>query len=507
MRDSLARMETPDPPARARVAPSSRRATWIGVAIALVVHLAAALLLDVRANVHVDESYTLQTTAGGPATAYHEALRFELQPPLYFIAVAAARAILPEGLLGVRLFSTICTLVALAIVAATARQLVGNRAAFWSAAALALHPFLLYAATQARCYALVVLLLALFMQLLLRVHLRPGTSGVAPRAALVVVAAAALYTHFYSGFLLAAGAVAILVAGRRKALVAYLVEMAVVALLFIPGFLWLPDLVSSHTDFYFTDRFVHPLKQVAVDVAREVLGFFLPRGGAARIAMVAVMAVAAVVAFVRRRPIARRQLLPLAALVATGALAFLLVGWRIDTMVAQPRHMAGLLVPVVLLSFVVARAGGGARAVTLLGVVMTAWSVWGSVEEHGALVKPGDWNRVAAWIAAHEHDGEPIVVVPAEVHGVFTAAYHGRNVCRGFPGPERPTVWNPRQYDLRSGAELADFVRGFVGAGRRFWLVEYSPGQAPVAEFVAQCRVSEEHEFLENRVRLLELAR
>jgi dolichyl-phosphate-mannose-protein mannosyltransferase len=506
-------METPDPPARVRVAPPSRRATAIGVAVALVVHLAAALLLDVRANVHVDESYTLQTTANGPGAAYHEALRFELQPPLYFVAVAAARAILPEGLLGVRLFSTLCTVVFLAVAAATARELLGRRAAPWSVAALALHPFLLYAATQARCYGLVLLLLSLFLRLLLRLHLRPGlrpgSRGVAPRAALVLLAAAALYTHVYSGFVLAAGAVAILVAGRRRSLAAYLVEMAVVALLFVPGFLWLPGLVEAHTAAYFTDRFVHPLKEVAADVAREVLGFFLARGGAARIAMVAAMSLAALVAVVRRGrgPIVRRQVLPLAALVVTGALAFFLVGWRIDTMVAQPRHLAGLLLPVALLAFAVARAAGGARGVTLLGVVMTAWSVWGSVEEHGALAKPGDWNRVAAWIADHEQDGEPIVVVPAEVHGVFTAAYHGRNVCRGFPGPEKPTIWNPRQYDLKSGAELAGFVRGFVGAGRRFWLVEYSPGLAAVAEFVAQCRVSDDHEFLENRVRRLELTR
>jgi hypothetical protein len=129
----------------------------------------------------------------------------------------------------------------------------GGRLVGWLALAVfGLSPFALRFATETRMYALVILLV-LVGYLLLDDAVRRGRAGVGRLAALVAVAAALLWTHYWALWLLGATA-AVLLAGTRRAGTPSerrgcgraLGALVVGGLLFLP---WIPTMLyqSGHT--------------------------------------------------------------------------------------------------------------------------------------------------------------------------------------------------------------------------------------------------------------------
>jgi 4-amino-4-deoxy-L-arabinose transferase-like glycosyltransferase len=208
-------------------------------------YLAVALPLAARLDIWVDEAYTLETTGGGLRHALHQALFFEGQPPLYFLWLALWRT-LDGSIFFARLFSVLCGAAALLAVAALSRRWLPELHPGWLTALAGLNPFFFYAALEIRLYALALLLSAL---LLLLFH--DGYLAAEPRRAARwgygIIALAAVYTQYYLGFLLVAGAVALLVLKRWRPLRDYLLAMAAVAVCFAPMLWIVPGQVASQT--------------------------------------------------------------------------------------------------------------------------------------------------------------------------------------------------------------------------------------------------------------------
>ena len=57
------------------------------LALVVLLHLALVIPLAAILNIWIDEAYTLQSTGAGLAHAVQRALNFELQPPLYYVAL------------------------------------------------------------------------------------------------------------------------------------------------------------------------------------------------------------------------------------------------------------------------------------------------------------------------------------------------------------------------------------------------------------------------------------
>ncbi len=72
--------------------------------IALGANLLVTLPLAWLLNIWQDEAYTLQTTSNGVAYAFHQALSFEQNAPLYFVLISLWRS-LGDGIFYLRLFS------------------------------------------------------------------------------------------------------------------------------------------------------------------------------------------------------------------------------------------------------------------------------------------------------------------------------------------------------------------------------------------------------------------
>ncbi len=174
----------------------------------------AGLVLRVltASDLWLDEALTVNI-AKLPLTEIPGALRRDGAPPLYYWVLHGWMAVFGDGDLAVRSLSGIASALTLPVVWLVGDRLGGRRAAWGSVVVLAVNPFAIRYATEARMYALVALQSALALLAALWAYER----ATAPRLALVAVATAAvLYTHYWGIYLVAASGVLLLIRAWRR---------------------------------------------------------------------------------------------------------------------------------------------------------------------------------------------------------------------------------------------------------------------------------------------------
>ena len=170
-------------------------------------------------------------------------------PPLYYLSLHYWRVLAGDGEMAVRLPSVLLGTLLIPLVYRLSVDLFsglyGRRVAVLAAALAALNPFLIWYSQEARMYAQAALLGTLGTWFLLRAMTTAISQtrgrGVIRHApiqwlAYGLCAAAGLYTHLYTGFLLAAHALYLLLTWRRsrRAWLPFALTMLGVALLFAP---------------------------------------------------------------------------------------------------------------------------------------------------------------------------------------------------------------------------------------------------------------------------------
>lgn len=127
----------------------------------------------------------------------------DIQPPLYYYLVAGWGRLAGWGELSLRMPSALAGVLAVPLLAALALRLARQRTVALLAALLAaVHPLLVYYGQEARMYPLLIALAVLTGYLLARLADSPGPVR-RLWAAYVVVATAAVYTHYFAFFFLA----------------------------------------------------------------------------------------------------------------------------------------------------------------------------------------------------------------------------------------------------------------------------------------------------------------
>ena len=210
-----------------------------GAAVAAVVAAGAVLRFRTASDLWLDEALSV-SIAALPTGALLEALRHDGSPPLYYLVLRAWTAVFGSGDAAVRSLSGVVSVAALAPAWLLGRRAGGRRAATAALVALASSPFAIRYATEARMYALVVLLSALLgLGLYRAAEPRPRLA----RAGVAACTALLLLTHYWSMFLLATVAAVLAVRARRPerraAALGSLAAMGAGALAFLP---WLPSL-------------------------------------------------------------------------------------------------------------------------------------------------------------------------------------------------------------------------------------------------------------------------
>lgn len=222
------------------------------VGLVLVVAVALALRVVQRSPLWLDEALSVNI-AMPPEGGLVEALRHDGHPPLYYVLLQAWMDVFGSGRTAARALSGVIGLALVPLSFVAAGRIGGRRAAWSAALVVALNPFVLRYATEARMYEL-VMVLALAGWLLAdhaldrpRPHLLAG---------LAAVTGALLWTHYWGIWLTAAAGLGLLVrAGlafrrgerrRMRASLAVAGALVVGGLMFLP---WLPHLLyqAGHT--------------------------------------------------------------------------------------------------------------------------------------------------------------------------------------------------------------------------------------------------------------------
>ncbi|MDA8343537.1 MAG: glycosyltransferase family 39 protein, partial [Actinomycetota bacterium] len=170
------------------------------VVAALVVVAAAALVLRfwTRSDLWLDEALTVDI-ARQPLHELPTYLRRDGAPPLYYALLHVWMGMFGTSDLAVRSLSGVVGVVTVPCAWLAGRRIGGTTAAWAAALLVATSPFAVRYDTETRMYALVALLTVLGFLALARTLDRPRPGNL---AAVAVVTAALLYSHYWSLYLL-----------------------------------------------------------------------------------------------------------------------------------------------------------------------------------------------------------------------------------------------------------------------------------------------------------------
>jgi len=185
------------------------------VAAAAIALGALATWNSTRKSLWIDEAYSEYTSRLPLLGAVRRGIHYELQPPLYFGLLALWRD-LNHSVLFARGFSALAAMAFVGVMAG-----IGRRAGFtrwwWLGIAAACVPGVVWAASELRLYALVLLLAALTFYFLLGITRATGRAAPVDLIGYVIAGSALVYTFYYGGFVLLGQLIGTMI-GKRRAL-------------------------------------------------------------------------------------------------------------------------------------------------------------------------------------------------------------------------------------------------------------------------------------------------
>jgi mannosyltransferase len=222
----------------------TRRNRLTVIAIAVVLAGGLVSYFWTRSDLWLDEALAVNI-ARVPFGQLDHALRRDGAPPLYYALLHVWSAVFGSGDEAVRSLSGLCMVGAAVGLWFCGRRVAGRVGAWVAVILVATNPYAIRYATEARMYALEMLLVTWGILSFRRALESPTLRRLAPFGAIVALL---LYTQYWALYLLlVAGALLVVLAWRggihRDAARRMLLTMAVAGLTFIP---WLPSFLYQH---------------------------------------------------------------------------------------------------------------------------------------------------------------------------------------------------------------------------------------------------------------------
>lgn len=460
------------------------------VPVLILLHLAITLTLAYKLNIWVDEAFSLHTSERGVGYALSQALHFELQAPLYFVLLSVWRK-LDSSIFFARLFSVASVAFSLKVLAVLSRRLWRDVHPGWIVAVVAFNPLTIGAAVDVRLYAPVLLLSALLLLTFYDGYLAPTTRRRA-QICHVLLAIAALYTQYYTGFLLAGNVCALLVLKRWRPLRQYLIGMAVVALFFSPMLPFIRYQMLAHTApisiveswfevFKFTTwRMKDYLLPPAWDVTLELRSWVL------RLCYV----VAIYILFKKRRSL-NPDGIALWMITLVISFCFLLTARFSGELLLQIRHTVVLLFPINLAVFSIVVLPNKKRLIACWTIVVLVFSFTGLYRHYKPMAKAGDWQRVAQYLVTNEKPEQTILVFHAGAALPLARYYAGTNVLVPIPRENTFDRFDFHDYVLRDEREIVQALERTPGSHESIWLV--TDENCAYADLSYHCEILEDY--------------
>lgn len=483
------------PPATRRVTPSPAARERLGILAVLAGALGLRLWHLGALSLWTDEGSTWVAASGSLGQLIHHCIVRDASPPLYYLLTSLALRIGGTGEAQLRFVSALASVGLVWLTYRLARLIAGRGEATLAAALIAVSPFQLMYAREARTYALVACLTVASLYLFARAFLL-GRRRAWPWY--VLVSMLALYTQTIA--ILGVGVQAVFaVASRegRRRFVPWLLAQLVIGALFVP---WIIVSVKQMALLGESHWYIAPPDAEGVfKVVRAVLlspislvsstpGAPVPGLSAwmpAKLAWVLLVLLPLVPLLLAlwgcRRPDARGLLLRFNAgafvlpLLAVFAVSFRESLWLPRYFVLLTPMLAVLLAHGVMAMKPRALVSTWAALLVLVGVYACVRLTDEYTKER--------WREVAAYIAAQRAPGTSVVLVPFDLDPY---AFYNRPVSSAVPAFEvsHPNVpfashFTPRQLD-----ELEQAARAHVAGYDEVWIVIRSPNSEVRREVV-----------------------
>lgn len=441
------------------------------VSFVIAAQVVLTITLAFLVTIDVDETFTLATTAHGPVHATQRAISFELQPPLYFAGLSVWR-MLNDSVFHARLFSVLCSALSLVVLARFARRFLPDIPSWPMVTLAAFSPVMLYAAIEARCYAMVILLSALLVHLF-AASFMVTAPRIRDRIGFAVTAIASLYTFYFLGFILVAGGVVLIVARRWRMAGHYILTMVCVAACFAPLALIVNGQVESHTTTVTSPPEVfESLRMVGWQLRNMVLPVdWEPLDVVAKAAWIA-LAGGIALTLLRQR---RDTMTTSAVAGCCGYLAiagcFVVVVQMLGGGLVAERHYSLLLIPTVIAVSCGVYFTGGTRAIQGFACLAIPFMLASLPVRYPHFTKAGDWQRVASLIMNHESDHQPVIVFTPAAARAVDFYYQGKNSLIPLPQAQTSDRYAPQDFFLHSQDAVAHCVNRATPDHSTLWLV------------------------------------
>ncbi|MBV8086326.1 MAG: glycosyltransferase family 39 protein [Chloroflexi bacterium] len=359
-----------------------------------------------RQSFWLDEGFSAALTGGSLGYILRQSFTVEPNPPVYFLLLHLWRFAAGDTEYGIRFLSVLPSVLAGPVTYLVARRLGGRRAGVLAAALMALNPYLVWLAQEARMYSWALLWTVVGAYFLLR-GLRGGR-----RLDWVLFTLAnllAVYTHLYSAFVVLAEAVYLLAIRRPR----WLASTVLTGLLFLPWFVSVSTYAGESSTWRGFVGVWDMVRLLAINVASQG---HLPGALDDVLALLLSLAAAAGCTVMRRRALPLVWLLlPVAAVYAVS----------FKEPLFSPRYFI-----VVLPAFLVLAGVGLAALPASAGLaglaVLSAGSGWAI--ERGQFVSSyakEDYRTAARYIEQRSQPADAIVLVANYIEYPFAYYFHG----------------------------------------------------------------------------------
>ncbi len=406
--------------------------------ILIFLHLAIALPLAFQLNIWVDEASTHYTTQNGFVQAFRNMFSDEKQAPLYFLMLSLWRKI-SDSIFFARLFSIICSLLAIAAFSRLAQKIWERKTAFFITALFALHPYLFWASLEIRLYSLIILLTCLLFGFFCDGYLQTDKPLRQAQIYIFLISIIALYTNYYLGFLLIGGFLALVVLRCWQEAKSYFLQMLIVGIAILPLF-WIIGL-------QFSDRIVTFQEEKSLIEGIRIfwnhfLIFALPTEiftpenlsvfSFIRLWLVRIAILATIFIIVKERGKGLDKIiLAFGTISATAAAFFLFVYFQLGAGYVEIRHAAVYFVSIFIFTGAVLVNILPKKTWVLAAVLYSIFFSYSIFTLYPNMTKRGDWARVAAFISQAEKPNQPIVSFP--VYETIALPQYYRDANRGLP--------------------------------------------------------------------------
>ncbi len=451
--------------------------------VVILIFVILNLYLSLSLNIWFDETFTLESTSGGVVNAFKRALDVELQAPLYFVSLAAWRAI-NDSIFFARMFSVMSVVCSLLIVARIAIEIFGSFEAIAVVIGMAFNPFSMWAATEIRSYGLAIMLSALlllsFRIAFLECHQkRRRLYNVITYTAISTIS---IYTHYYLAFMFTGFLIYLIYLRRWAILLIYGICTTFLVIAFLPLLVWVMPSQIGIYNLFKESRMGTEGRWTALHLAKVVYGRvrnlvlsvqWLPRT-ARHILVYLILFV-----FISLLKKTRKE-------IDKVALFWISFAASLITLVAftsvmgpdyiRPRRLFILYVPLLFslysVSLIVVQRNYRLLIFFCLSILMVLSGAIDYINKIRIAAKPGDYQRVARYIMNNEQSGQPILMFPASAALSMKYYYSGVNKLIPIPGLLKNDRYRVNDFIINSETQIEELIYEIAGNPDEFWYYE-----------------------------------